>query len=210
MNSKKHFIIVIISSFVLTFFCFMSIPLIQIININNKNDTITRNIEIIQLPPPPPPFKTPPEKKKEKKEKLKLKKEIKPLDLSQLELALNNKIDDNFLNGDFTIELNKIISNENNIDNLFSFFDLDQKPRIIYQPSPIINNEIKQKFPGKVYIIFIVNENGNVVDPIIQKSTNVIFEKSALQAVKKWKFEPGKYNGNPVKFRMKVPIVFSG
>ena len=33
-------------------------------------------------------------------------------------------------------------------------------------------------------------------------------ERPALAAVKKWKFEPGKKGGEPVRFRMRVPITF--
>ncbi|MBZ0258769.1 energy transducer TonB, partial [bacterium] len=51
-------------------------------------------------------------------------------------------------------------------------------------------------------------QRGQVENPIVQKSTDPIFENPALSAVKKWKFEPGKRNGEPVRFRMRVPITF--
>ena len=56
--------------------------------------------------------------------------------------------------------------------------------------------------------VFIVDERGRVVEPRVRNSTDPIFEKSALTAVKRWRFEPGKRNGKPVRFRMLVPITF--
>jgi len=42
----------------------------------------------------------------------------------------------------------------------------------------------------------------------VQNSTDPIFEGPALAAIKQWKFEPGKRKGEPVRFRMRVPITF--
>ena len=43
---------------------------------------------------------------------------------------------------------------------------------------------------------------------MVQKSSDPVFETPALAAVKQWKFEPGKRNGQAVRFRMRVPINF--
>lgn len=59
-----------------------------------------------------------------------------------------------------------------------------------------------------MYIIFIVNQRGRVENPIVQSSTDPIFENAALAAVKQWKFNPGTRNGQPVRFRMRVPVTF--
>jgi protein TonB len=42
----------------------------------------------------------------------------------------------------------------------------------------------------------------------VQSSSDPVFEAPSLAAVKQWKFEPGKRNGKPVRFRMRVPITF--
>ena len=67
---------------------------------------------------------------------------------------------------------------------------------------------MRKKLPGSVSVLFIVDQQGRVENPIVQKSTDPVFEKSALNAVKQWKFEPGKRKGQPVRFRMRVPITF--
>ena len=42
----------------------------------------------------------------------------------------------------------------------------------------------------------------------MQKSSHPAFEQPALQAVRRWRFEPGKRGGKPVSFKMRVPITF--
>jgi protein TonB len=130
-----------------------------------------------------------------------------PLDLSQLELALNPG-DGAGVIGDFVQKLAPLASSGEQVDALFSMADLDQKPRVLYQPGPVLNKQARQKAPGTVYIIFIVDQNGRVENPIVQKSSDPVLERSALAAIKQWKFEPGKRNGQPVRFRMRVPITF--
>jgi len=43
---------------------------------------------------------------------------------------------------------------------------------------------------------------------VVQQSPDPVFDRAALDAIKKWKFEPGKRNGKPVRFRMRQPITF--
>jgi protein TonB len=59
-----------------------------------------------------------------------------------------------------------------------------------------------------VYIVFIVDQRGRVENPMVQSSTDSSFDAPALAAVRQWRFEPGKRNGEPVRFRMRVPITF--
>ena len=135
--------------------------------------------------------------------------EAPPLDLSQLELAWNPGISEGWTTGDFAVKLNTVVSSgESGVDALFSVADLDQTPRVIYQPGPMLTKELRKKAPGTVYIIFVVDQQGRVENPMVQKSSNPIFEKSALNAIKQWKFEPGKRNGKSVRFRMRVPFTF--
>lgn len=61
---------------------------------------------------------------------------------------------------------------------------------------------------GLVMVKCTVDEQGNVIDPTVEKSSNAAFEKPALAALKKWKFKPGKQDGNPVATRVSIPIKF--
>lgn len=62
---------------------------------------------------------------------------------------------------------------------------------------------------GEVWVEFVVDERGNVMNARILKSTHSEFEAPTLRAVSKWRFESGKRNNRAVKFRMTVPVVFS-
>ncbi|MCX6953581.1 MAG: energy transducer TonB [Verrucomicrobia bacterium] len=62
---------------------------------------------------------------------------------------------------------------------------------------------------GEVVVEFEVDETGVVSSTQAVRSSDRVFVDSALRAVAEWKFEPGKKDGKPVRFRMALPIVFS-
>jgi protein TonB len=203
-----HGVWVVLGAVMLTLVFFLVLPLLQIIHQPPSTDLVVQSVDTALPPPPPPPPPEEPEKTSEPEEKPpELMEEAPPMNLSQLELALNPG-DGAGLVGDFVNKLNPLTSSSEAVDALFSMADLDQKPRVLYQPGPVLNKQIRQQAPGTVYIIFIVDQRGRVENPIVQKSSDPVFERSALAAVKQWKFEPGKRNGQPVRFRMRVPITF--
>lgn len=172
-------------------------------------DMVVQAVDTAKLEAPdPPPEPEPEEEPEQEEEPPQLTEDTPPLDLSQLELALNPGVGGGWLAGDFTVNLHTVVSESKDVESLFSIADLDQKPRVIYQPSPLSSNEVRSKAPGTVYIVFVVDAQGRVENPKVQKSTDPIFENPALNAVQQWKFEPGKHNGQPVRFRMRVPITF--
>ncbi len=195
----------------LTMTFFMVLPLIQAIAEPPSADMVLQTVDAGNIPPPPPP---PPEEEPEQEEEPEepppqLADDPQPLDLSQLELALNpGGGAGGWMSGDFGVKLNTGGGAGGDVDALFSLADLDQKPRATYQPHPVQSAKTRKKAPGKVYVIFIVDENGRVTKPIVQSSTDPVFERPALATVKKWKFEPGKRQGTAVRFRMRVPITF--
>ncbi len=208
-NNTKHTISVITGAILLTLLFFLVLPLMQSITKPPAADLVVQNVDVAHVPPPPPPPQEEPDQEPEVEEKPpQLIEEAPPLDLSQLELALNPGFSDSMIQGDFAVQLKTMGSEESGLDALFSLADLDQKPRVLYQPGPMLNDRLRGRAPGTVYVLFIVDKNGRVQNPLIQRSTDPVFEKPALAAVKQWKFEPGKRNGKPVQFRMRVPISF--
>jgi protein TonB len=61
---------------------------------------------------------------------------------------------------------------------------------------------------GEVDIGFIVDANGNVLDPYVINASRSEFEIAALQAISKWKFRPGRRGGRSVSTRMTEDIAF--
>ena len=58
---------------------------------------------------------------------------------------------------------------------------------------------------GVVTINCLIDEHGNVSEPKVEKSTDMAFERPAIEALMKWKFKPG---GAPVSVRVSIPIKF--
>lgn len=204
-----HAVFVFAGSAGLTLVFFLVLPMMQVIGHSPADTLIVQTVDVADLPPPPPP--PPEEEKKEEEpeeEPPELTEESPPLDLSQLELALNPGMAGDWGGADFAVKLNTVAADSKSVDSLFSIADLDQRPRAIFQPNPVLNAQLQRKTPATVNIIFVVDERGRVENPIIQGSTDPAFEAIALAAVKQWRFEPGKRNGQAVRFRMRVPITF--
>ncbi len=210
IRESFHSLLVVISAVVLTLVCFLILPLMQTLAKPPNSDLIVRSVDTARLEAPEPPPEIEQQKEPQPEDKPpELTENAPPLDLSQLEVALNPGFGEGFLSGDFAVKLNTVASgNQQTADALFSIADLDQTPRVVYQPAPILSKELRQKTPGRVYIVFVVDQQGRVENPVVQNSSDPVFEKPAVAAVKQWKFEPGKRNGKPVKFRMRVPITF--
>jgi protein TonB len=201
----------LILGIIITFGLFLVLPILQIITEPPSKDLTIRMADTVNIPPPPPP---PPAEEPEEPEPEEvpppLVVDTQPLDLSQLELALNPG-DGGFGGSEFEIDISNVAGKSEDVNAIFSLSDLDQKPRAVFKPMPIIpKNEVNKRGyqGGTVYVLFIVNEQGRTENLKIQKSFNTKFNNSALAAVKKWKFEPGKRKGKPVKFRMRVPITY--
>ena len=88
--------------------------------------------------------------------------------------------------------------------------ELDGRPIARHQSRPIYPAEARRDGrAGEVLVAFTVDESGGVHEPRAVRSTDRGFEEAAVRAVALWRFEPGRRNGQVVRFRMAVPIVFT-
>ncbi len=191
----------------LTVGVFLLLPLIESIAGQPAPDVTVRSAGIANVPPPPPPPEPEQQKEEDPDEKPpELAEETQPLDLSQLELALNPTFGDGA--GEYAMKLDTVTqSRATETDALFSEADLDQRPRPVYQAGPVMTVDLRRKAPGSAQVIFIVDQEGRVQNPIA-KASDPVFERPAVAAVKQWRFEPGKRGGKPVRFRMRVVVTF--
>lgn len=213
LGQLVHAILVLAGGIAFALGLFLLLPLVQVISETPPPDLDLRVMSTADVPPPPPPPEEEPEQEEEQQQEKppQLEEDSQPLDLSQLELALNPGVSEGAMGGDFAIKLNALGAagaGGDNVDSLFSLADLDQKPRVVHQPGPVLDAAARRKTPGTVHILFVVDEQGRVENPVVQKSTDPVFERPALSAVRQWRFEPGKRNGKPVRFRMRVPVTF--
>jgi TonB family protein len=105
----------------------------------------------------------------------------------------------------------KVGAIEEKLEEAFSLAELDQKPRATFQASPVYPAEMRgKKFEGVVSVIFVVNADGKVENPRVERSNHAAFDSAATAAVKKWKFEPGVRAGQRVASKMRVTLRFPG
>ncbi len=61
---------------------------------------------------------------------------------------------------------------------------------------------------GRVIISFVVDEQGDVINPTVARSIGAGCDQEALRVIRTAKFTPGKQRGKPVKVSMSLPITF--
>jgi protein TonB len=66
----------------------------------------------------------------------------------------------------------------------------------------------KAGIEGRVFVQFVVNEEGNVTQPKVTRGVHKLLNEEALRAVQQLNCEPGMQRGNPVKVRMSLPVTF--
>ncbi len=94
-------------------------------------------------------------------------------------------------------------------DTAIDFYAVEIKPQIIKRVEPEYPDVARRAgLEGDVFVLMIVDENGDVIDARVVKSTNPIFNDAALKAVRQWKFKPGYQRDKPVKVRIMQPIHF--
>lgn len=96
------------------------------------------------------------------------------------------------------------------IANLFNVGDLDQRPTLRVSVDPVYPYEMSRAgVTGNVTVEFIINTSGDVTQAQVIRSSHREFEASAVQAVLKWKFKPGKKGGRVVNVRASQTIEFN-
>lgn len=197
-----------VGSLALTGAIFVALPLTQWASgINNEPDQIP-GTTISMAPPPPPPQLDPPEEEELDEEELDLKKETMKLSLNQIDLALNAGTGG--MSGAGLALSGFDLAEDFGDDLVFDIQDLDEQPKPLIRNSPRYPSQLKRMgVQGRVWIVFVVDEQGNTGKARILESAHPEFSESAIEAVQTWKFEPGKKDGKAVKTRVRIPLSFS-
>ena len=92
----------------------------------------------------------------------------------------------------------------------FTLKDLDKIPQAIYKAAPQYPLDLRNSnISGEVTMILYVDQRGRVVDVDVVSSTNPGFINNAVEAARKWRFEPGMRQGTAVSFKMQLPMKFN-
>jgi protein TonB len=206
-------VVAAIAGLALTLAVFLVLPLMQTISSRVQDDLLVSRVD--SAPPPPPeildePEEPEPEEPPEPPPRLEA--SVEPIELAQLELALAPSFGDGVF-GQLRVDVLSQLTaggGAEDLDRVFSLADLDQRPQTVFQPPPTYPRDLRAAGRrGTVYVVFTVDPQGRVLDPAIQRSTDPAFDDAALDAVKRWRFEPGTRKGKKVPFRMRVPITFN-
>jgi TonB family protein len=82
-------------------------------------------------------------------------------------------------------------------------------PRPIYKPDPEFSEEArKSKFQGNVVLRVVVGVDGKTHDISVQRSLGMGLDEKAMEAVREWRFEPGRKDGVPVPVSVLVEVNF--
>ncbi|PEN13684.1 energy transducer TonB [Longibacter salinarum] len=66
----------------------------------------------------------------------------------------------------------------------------------------------KAGIEGRVFVQFVVNENGDVVNPTVIRGRHPLLDAEALRVIRLAKFEPGRQRGKAVKVQLAMPVTF--
>jgi periplasmic protein TonB len=87
---------------------------------------------------------------------------------------------------------------------------LDRTPAVKSQHAPTYPYEMRTAgITGEVLVDFVIDSQGNVQKAFAAKSSRREFESAAVEAVSRWKFDPGAKGGRAVSTHMQVPIVYT-
>ena len=82
-------------------------------------------------------------------------------------------------------------------------------PRALYAPDPEYSEEArKAKFQGTVMLWVIVGPDGHPHNIQVQRSLGMGLDEKAIEAVRTWKFEPARKDGQPVAVQIYVEVNF--
>ncbi|HYL16299.1 MAG TPA: energy transducer TonB [Terriglobales bacterium] len=82
-------------------------------------------------------------------------------------------------------------------------------PRVIYAPDPEFSDEArKAKFQGTVVLWVIVGVDGRTHDIRVYRSLGMGLDEKAIEAIRQWRFEPGRKGGIAVAVQVNVEVNF--
>jgi TonB family protein len=82
-------------------------------------------------------------------------------------------------------------------------------PKVVFDPDPDYSEEArKAKFQGTVVLWVIVGPDGRPRDITVQRSLGMGLDEKAVEAVRRWKFEPARKDGQAVAVQIAIEVNF--
>jgi periplasmic protein TonB len=84
-----------------------------------------------------------------------------------------------------------------------------KQPQLINKVEPPYPELARRaKIQGVVVLEAVITKEGNVEEVKVLRSLHPVMDQAAINAVKKWKYKPAMFNGNPVKVYFTVTVNF--
>ena len=82
-------------------------------------------------------------------------------------------------------------------------------PKLVHYVEPAFSSSSKEAFvEGTVKISTVVTTDGKPTDARVVKGLNSEEDRTAMDAVMQWRFDPGTKSGKPVKVHVNVEVDF--
>jgi len=82
-------------------------------------------------------------------------------------------------------------------------------PRVLYDPDPEYSQEARQaKYQGTVVLWVVIGPDGLAHDVRVSRSLGMGLDEKAVDAVRKWRFQPAEKDGHPVAVQVNVEVNF--
>jgi TonB family protein len=83
-------------------------------------------------------------------------------------------------------------------------------PRAIYSPEPEFSDEARKvKHQGVVVLLAVIGADGRPRNLQVARSLGLGLDEKAVEAVRTWRFEPGRKDGRPVAVQIAVEVDFN-
>ncbi len=82
-------------------------------------------------------------------------------------------------------------------------------PRLIEDPEPEYSDEARRaKYQGTVVLWAVIGPDGRAHDIRVQRTLGMGLDENAIKAVRKWKFEPARKDGQAVAVQINIEVNF--
>ena len=84
-----------------------------------------------------------------------------------------------------------------------------QLQRTRYVPPEYPDRALNEKVSGSVTVQYVVDKKGYTTDvKVIESTPPGVFDRAATDAIRRWRYKPAKYNGEPVEVPVRTRIRF--
>lgn len=209
-SQRTRFPWVLLGTLFMAAVVFLAIPLTQLIDAQSSERILVR--ETVTLPPPQayiPPVAPEQEPPKPQEPKPQFQAELSNLSFNQLDLVLNPQLPNSLEIGTASRDFRSEVDTISAIETLFTFADLNDKPRIMNAPSVVYPRELIRRGvrEGRVLALIEINPKGRARVLKILAATEPRLVAAAKEVIRKARFSPPKVGGEVRTVRGEWPII---